>query len=141
VRLIVSIDPTNGEITAKKAFPINARYAPSHRRFGEYAYEILNGNQILGTGVVPSSLYRSRDYQGGGHSTSAPHKVDVTIQMPGITADMMKDTSRNFSIRVWWLSPSVKDSLITPTTLAKLKDLKLVDQRSQLTAEQIRAAM
>ena len=35
VRLIVSIDPANGQIVAaKKAFPINARYAPSHHGSG-----------------------------------------------------------------------------------------------------------
>jgi hypothetical protein len=142
VRLIVSIDPATGQIVAaKKAFPINARYAPSHRRFGEYAYEILNGDQVLGTGVVPSSLFRTRDYQGGGHSTSDAHVADVTIQMPGVTADMVRDTNSSLSIRVWWLGPNVTEKLITPTTLTKLIQEKRVGQRGQLTAEQIRAAL
>lgn len=142
VRLIVSINPTTGQIAAKKAFPINARYAPSHRRLGEYAYEILNGDQVLGTGVVPSSLFRSRDYQGGGgHSTSDEHAAEVTIQMPGVTADMVKDTNSSLSIRVWKLGPGVTDKLITPTTLSKLKDEKRVDQRGLVTADQLRAAL
>lgn len=142
VRLVVSFNPATGDISARKAFPITARYAPSHRRFSEYAYEILNGPQVLGTGVVPASLFHTRSYQGsGGHVTADRPWVDLTIQMPGVTGDMLKDTTRNFLIRVWWLGPSVPNREITPDVLAQLRTKNQVQPRGVLLPEQIRGAL
>lgn len=142
VRLIVGFNPENGQLTAKKALPINARYAPNQRRFGDYAYEVLNGDQVLGVGVIPSNLSRTHDYQGGAaHRTSPPHLTDITLQMPGITAEMLKDTSRNITIRVWWLSQGVTNRVITINTLTGLRQKNLVELRGLLTAEQIRGAL
>lgn len=143
VRLLVTFDPANGSIVAKKASPITARYTPSYRRLGAYVYEINDGNQTLEVGVIPSNLFRSHSYQGGGpqHQTSPVHPVDLTIQIPDVTGEALKDPARAVSITIYQLAPGVTDKLITPTVFAQLKADKKADQRGQITATQLRNAM
>jgi hypothetical protein len=141
VRMLVAIDPA-GRIEARRAYPVTARYAPNQRRLGEFAYEVLSGTQVLGVGVVPASVFRAKNYQGGaGHLTSPPQPAEITIQMPGVTSDMLKDPARQLSIRVWWLSPNVRDKVITSAVLDRLKSDKQAEQRGVLTPEQIRSAI
>jgi hypothetical protein len=137
IRLLVSFDPATGVMTPKKAFPITARYVPSHRRLGVYVYEIADRNQIIDVGVLPSRLFRSHNYQGGtAHSTSDAHPADVTIQIP-IENGWLRDPNHAISIRIYRLAPNVVTPLITPTVFAALKADKRTQSLGEMDAAQI----
>jgi hypothetical protein len=121
VRLIAAFDPVSGTLRPKKSIPITAQYSPSHRRLGEWAYEVVvNGRTYVG--VIPSNLFRTRTYQGGvAHQSSAPHEADITIQIPDVTGDALKAGTANVAIRIYKLSSNVTEGLITPAVFAKLK--------------------
>jgi len=131
VRLVAAFDPVSGRLRLKKGIPITARYTPSHRRLGEWAYEVVvNGRTHVG--VIPSNLFRSHSYQGGvAHQSSAPHEADITIQIPDVTADALKAGTANVSISIWLLSPNVTEELITPAVLAKLRKGGQAERRGQ----------
>jgi len=148
LQLVVSFDPANGRIVAKKGFPITARYVPSQLRRGDWVYEISNPtlkpqNQILEVGVFPSNLFQSNSYQGdAAHQRTAPHVTDVTIQIPDVRNDYAKTGTPELLIRIYQLMPSVTERLITPAVLAKLKASGQAVQRGvELTSKDIRSVM
>lgn len=142
VRLIAAFDPATGMLRPKKGIPITAQYTPSHRRLGEWAYEIVvNGRTHVG--VIPSNLFRSHSYQGGvAHQSSPPHEVDITIQIPDVTADALKAGTANVSISIWLLAPNVTEGLITPAVLAKLRTSGQAQRRGpELTVKDLIGVM
>ena len=147
IRLVASFDPTNGTITARKGHAINAQYAPKHRRVGRYVYEMVDLNrapaqQTLDVGVLPSTLFTARSYQGGlQHQSAAPATTDVIIQIPNVTAADASAPGSRISIRIYWLAPGVTDPLITPATLNDLKQSKRAEPRGEITAAQLRDVM
>lgn len=142
VRLIASFDPGNGRLTPKKGIPVTARYVPDQRRLGEYAYLIVvNGQRHAG--VIPSNLFRSRTYQGGvAHQSSDAHETDITIQIPDVTSDMVKNGTVNLSITIYRLGPTVTQSVITPAVLADLIGSGRAEQRgAAVTAKDLLSVM
>ena len=127
LQLVVAFDPRTGKITPKKGFSITARFAPSHRRLGEWAYEIVNPtlkpeDEIVEVGVFPSNLFRASSYQGGvAHQTTTPQTTDVTIQIPDLPTDFAKTGTPPVIIRIYRLRPNVTDKLITPAVFRRLK--------------------
>jgi hypothetical protein len=129
VRLIAAFDPVTGRLRPKKSIPITAQYSPSHRRLGEWVYEIVVNGQTH-VGVIPSNAFRTRTYQGGvAHQSSAPHETDITIQIPDVTGDALKQGTANVSIRIYKLSRNVTEGLITPAVFAKMKTGGQAEQR------------
>lgn len=141
VRLLVSFDPENGAIVAKKAFPIKARYTPSYRRLGDYVYEILDGGVPKEVGVIDENLFRSHNYQSGvGHQSLNRHPTDITIQLPDVTTAMLRASSFGISIRIYQLRSGVTHKLITPAVFAGLKKDGSAEERGKgLSAEAIRS--
>ena len=137
VRVIAAFNPETGRLRFKKGTPIVARYVPSNRRLGEWAYEIVVNKQTY-VGVIPSNLYKSRSYQGGvAHGASRPHEADITIQIPDITDEMLTNGKFDLSLRVYRLSSDVKDSVITPAILAGLKGKGADERGTALTAKDL----
>lgn len=150
LQLVVSFDPTNGQIIPKKGSSITARYAPSHRRLGEWAYEIINTdptlkpqNRVIEVGVLPSNLFRSNSYQGGAaHQSTGAHVTDVIIQIPDIPIDYAKTGIPDLQINIYRLSDKVTARSITKNLLEQLKssgDAKFVDP--PLVSKAIRSVM
>ena len=143
VRLLVAFNPQTGALTAKKAFPITARYASNHQRLGDYLYEVVDGTQTIDVGVLPSSLFTSHNYQGGPiHQTSPPHTTNITLQLPAINSDILNSPTHSVAVRIYRLTPSVTEKVITPAEFSKMRDDKnLVVPLGVLTTAQIKAVM
>lgn len=148
LQLVVSFNPTNGAISVKKGFPITARYVPSHRRLGEWMYEIVDlslplASQTVEVGVFPSNLFRSRSYQGGvAHQTSPVHATDVTIEIPDVASTYSTDKTRQLAIRIYQIGPGVTDRVINRGVFSKLRAAGSIQQRGEgVTAQQIRGVL
>jgi hypothetical protein len=138
----MAFDPVSGRARLKKGIPITARYVPSNRRLGEWAYEmVINGRRHVG--VIPSNLFRSHSYQGGvAHQSSAPHETDITIQIPDVTAEMVRTGKLNLSITMFRLGSAVTQDVITPTVLTTLRGTGGAEQRgAAITAKDLLSVM
>ncbi len=140
LRVLVNFDPVKRVLQAKKGYAVTARYTPSYRKLGEYAYEILDGDRTLEVGVLPDRLFEARGYRGGGtqHQVSTPLPTDVIIEIPHLTVRELLDTKRLISVKFYWLSPTVQAQMITKAVFATIRG-KLAQPVAQLNPDQLRA--
>ncbi len=122
VRLLAEFNPVARTITAKSQTFATAVYVPSYRRLGQYAYEILDGNNTLEVGVLPDHLFDSRAYGGGTqHGTAAQQTVEVVISVPDEDVKTLAAPNRRLRVVMYRISPASPVRFINRQAFAAMK--------------------
>jgi hypothetical protein len=143
MRLIVEFNPVTRALMPKAATFVTARHVPSYERFGDYVYEVSEGDTVFEVGVLPRQLFEVRSYQGGAqaHATLPSQTADIVIRAPGVDVKTMTDPSRAVKVVIYRLLPSVTNRIINRQVLAALKADKRAVPVAELGAEAIRKVL
>jgi hypothetical protein len=129
MRLLVDFDPgsTVAPVRAvtleeKQRVFATAVFVPSHRRVGEFLYEISDKAGVREVGIVPDSYFKSRALRGGGpHGTGPVQPVQMFLDVPNEDAKTAADGTRNLKIEMYRIPRTLTEPIINKEIWAALK--------------------
>jgi hypothetical protein len=122
VRLLVRVSRNGAAAKVLTATEVNDPYVPHQKRLGDFAYEIVDGAQVVDTGVFPGEPFETRGEGSAKQARAAQteESAAVVIYVPRATIATLQ--ARNVSINFYRLKPVQGfGEEVTPAVLSKLK--------------------
>ena len=140
MRLLVEFDPGSQtaptravKLEVKQRIFASSVYVPSHRRVGQFLYEISDNASVRDVGIIADSMLRSRALQGGPHGTSPVQPVQLFLDVPNEDAKTAADTTRNLKVTVYRIPRTVTDPIITKEIWAELRKTHKFEQVAEVS--------
>jgi len=143
LRLLLRFNHEKGTAELRRGFNSTGVYVPSHQRVGKYAYEILDGKELIDFGVLSDQLFQARSYAGGvgPHGAAPAASVEVIVQIPGQTIERLRASTSNVSMVIWELLPDFPGGDINRGTFMKFRSEKFMKQTQVISAAEIRKVL
>lgn len=124
-RLLVEFDPDplKPRLTVKRRSYVVGAYAPSHRRLGEYMYEVIDNTGTREFGILNDQLIQPRGYRGaaGHHTTGAPTTTDLMIVVADEDQKTFEDGTRGLQLLMYRIPPTVTFTTLNREQFQALK--------------------
>ena len=141
MRLLVEFDPGSSvaparavKLEEKQRVFATAVFVPSHRRVGEFLYEINDKTGIREVGIIPDSYFKSRALRGGGpHGTGPVQPVQMFLDVPNEDIKTAADNTRSLKIEVYRIPRTVTDPIITKESWVVLRKTHTFEKVAEMS--------